>query len=189
MKRWILMAMVALLCTGCTKITQGECPAPDDNIRWFYKQSSNGIMSQAGCTLCDLSVDKSEYYEWTVANAAPGTFSDDPSKATPCLYVYPNEQKNWDSAAECAQMACSEDPNTNDGVQTWHGTWKFIKDKLRPTDDYMNAETMGTPVSLQTMTADPAMDPTSSILHATETLEIGVSELPTYHPEDLAPSP
>jgi hypothetical protein len=188
MERWILLGMMAVLWTGCTKTTQGECPAPDDNIRWFYNQSSNGIMSSAGCTLCDLSVDESDYYAWTVANAAPGTVSDDPADATPCLYVYPNEQKNWDSAAECAQMACSEDPNTNDGVKKWHGTWKIIHDKLFPTVDDMNAETLGTPVSLETMASDPAMDPLMQDAHVIETLEIGVLESSTFHPDESDPS-
>ena len=185
MKRWIAMGLMAVLWTGCTKTTQGECPAPNENIRWFYNQSSNGIMSSAGCTLCDLSVAESDYYSWTLANAAPGTVSDDPADATPCLYVYPNEQKNWDSAAECAQMACSEDPNTNDGVKKWHGTWKVIHDKIHPTVNDMNAETLGTPVSIETHGMDPAMDPANHELTTTETWEMGVSEWSGISSDDV----
>ena len=183
MKRTIIILAMAILWTGCTKTTQGECPAPDDNIRWFYNQSTNGIMSSAGCVLCDLSVDESDYYAWTVANAAPGTVNPDPSKATPCLYVYPLEPKNWDSAAECAEMACSEDPNTNDGVQTKHHTWKTIKPKLYPIDSTLSGQGLDAPVSMEEMGSDFAMDPAESSISGTETWSF---EPPMTHRTDAS---
>ena len=49
----------------------------------------------------------------------------------------------------------------------------------------MNAETLGTPVSIQTSAMDPAMDPANHELTTPETWEMGVSELSGISSDDV----
>ena len=117
----LMILAVFALSVGCVKKDSGFCPEPHEDMQWVYITDSNGVMTQTSCVLCDTSVTPEDYGSWANENA---------QEATPCLYVYPEEPRNWDSKSDCLEMACQEDPNVNDGVKQSHGAWRVIKDIL-----------------------------------------------------------
>jgi len=126
-------ALAALaLSIGCIKKDSGFCPEPNDDIQWVHYTESNGLWTQTKCILCDASVAPEDYGTWANENAAEDTATHSISNenATPCLYVYPGTQRDWETKAECIDAICTEEPNTNDGVHKNHGAWRVIKDIL-----------------------------------------------------------
>jgi len=143
-----------LLSTGCTKVASGDCDPADPNLEWYFIHESNGIMSIDKCVLCDNSVTEADYAGWAAANAQGGEVAAD--DATPCLYVYGTDANPADTASLCAQMVCSQNPNTNDGVKKGHGAWNDVKDKIG--DDGIFPEQ-----TFMTLEDDGALDVTGAV--------------------------
>ena len=91
---------------ACTKTKHGACPEPRENVEWFFIVEK-GIGTQSKCILCDTSEDSTE--------------------AESCLYVYTENQTNWEDLEQCRLEACSVDPNTHDSVKDGHGAWGVIQ--------------------------------------------------------------
>ena len=123
--------LIALgLSVGCVKKDSGYCPPPQEELQWVYMFESNGLMSSTGCMLCDTSVEPEDYYEWARENSVYESGGPTPESATPCLYVYTREGRNWESKDDCREMACEEDPNIGDGVGKGGGAWRVIEEIL-----------------------------------------------------------
>jgi len=128
-KKFIILAALGLS-VGCVKTDSGYCPPPQEELQWVYKFESNGLMSSTGCMLCDTSVEPEDYYEWARENSVYESGGPTPESATPCLYVYTREGRNWESKDDCRELACEEDPNIGDGVGKGGGAWRVIEEIL-----------------------------------------------------------
>lgn len=159
-----MLLTVLSLSIGCIKKDSGFCPEPNDDIQWVYYTETNGLWTQTSCILCDASVAPEDYGTWASENVAAdtapnGTANED---ATPCLYVYPDTQRDWETKAECIEAICTEEPNTNDGVRRHHGAWRVIKDILgNPSSNmstdahqYMMIGSLETQTNFDQMTAE-----------------------------------
>ena len=154
--KFIILAAL-ILSVGCVKKDSGFCPDPQEDLQWIYITDSNGVMTQTSCILCDTSVAPEDYEAWANENA---------QEATPCLYVYPDEPRNWDSKTDCLETACREDPNVNDGVKKSHGAWRVIKDILGnpsaalndPEQNQMMIGSFQTPTAQTEISADGAQE-------------------------------
>ena len=123
--------LIALgLSVGCVKKDSGYCPPPQEDLQWIYMVESNGFMSATKCMLCDTSVAPEDYYEWARENSVYQSGGPTPESATPCLYVYTGEERDWASKEDCREMACEEDPNIGDGVGKGGGAWRVIEEIL-----------------------------------------------------------
>jgi hypothetical protein len=126
----ISFLIVLGLSVGCVKKDSGYCPPPQEELQWVYMFESNGLMSATKCMLCDTSVEPGDYYEWARENSVNESGGPAPESATPCLYVYTGEGRNWESKEDCSEMACKEDPNVGDGVGKGGGAWRVIEEIL-----------------------------------------------------------
>lgn len=131
----IAFGMALAFGAGCTKHESGYCPPPLEDLQWVYIIDSNGLMTQKSCVLCDASVAPEGYAAWANENAANAISA---GNATPCLYVYPGEPRDWESKSECTEMACSEDPEGNDGVSKTHGAWRVVREILGAPSEALN---------------------------------------------------
>ena len=127
--KFIILATLCLS-VGCVKTDSGYCPPPQEELQWVYMFESNGLMSASKCMLCDTSVEPEDYYEWARENSVYESGGPTPESATPCLYVYTGEDRNWESKEDCSEMACKEDPNIGDGVGKGSGAWRVIEEIL-----------------------------------------------------------
>lgn len=125
---WVLCVLGL---SACVDVTTGECPAPSQDMLYFYK-ADTAFTSHDYCVMCDLSVPPADTLQWGEAmgtEVPPGT---SPSDLTPCVYVYPSDAFDTESLASCKAAICSGQANTNDQVFRSHGVWTYLKDEVYP---------------------------------------------------------
>ena len=137
MKRYavyVCMGIIGFVMSACTSIEGGQCSGENEGLQWYFITQTGATGTLKKCVLCNYSLDPSEVPAWIEDNAGEDYLSTNPSfeDVLPCLYVY--GPGPYETEAQCAALACSESPVTNDAVREEHQAGRTII-KEREDDD------------------------------------------------------